>query len=92
MNNLEINTILENRFEVITIDIGNKVVCDYCNKDYTDSDEVGGILFGSNAVCPICTPELLESIAKYKEEFYIKATANLNESFRDFVYRIRKGT
>lgn len=77
--------------KVINIDPGNIVLCDLCNKDYTNSDEKGGILFSGKAVCPDCVPEFMKNIKKYKEEKYIRATAKEGESFRDFVYRIRKG-
>jgi hypothetical protein len=36
------------------IDIGRIVVCDACSADYTDSKEVGGLIFGSKAICPRC--------------------------------------
>ncbi len=39
--------------EVIWLEMGDRVVCDYCNADFTDSDESGGIYgFGSKAICP----------------------------------------
>jgi len=73
---------------VITIDMGNLVLCDYCNKDYTNSDAVGGLIFGSNAICPECEAEARASIKKYKEEFYITKEAN-GMSFRDLVLSVR---
>jgi hypothetical protein len=74
---------------VICIDPGETVLCDLCNKDYTNSDECGGILFSGKAVCPDCVGDFMKSIVKYKEERFIKALAKPNETFRDFVYRIR---
>jgi len=76
-------------FTVVTINPGKIVLCDLCNKDYTDSEEKGGFLFSGKAVCPDCAPRFMEDVKKYHEEKYIKAIANEGESFRDFVYRIR---
>jgi len=75
--------------EVITVDPGDRVLCDYCNKDYTDSEETGGILIGSYAVCPDCTPRTLESLKEYGEMDNIRAKCPDGVSFRDFVYIIR---
>lgn len=76
-------------FKIIHINPGKVVLCDLCNGNYTDSDEKGGILFSGMAVCPKCLPKFSKSIKEYKEEKFIRATAFENESFRDFVYRIR---
>lgn len=77
---------------VINIDPGNMILCDFCNKDYTeDTTSVGGILFSGHACCPDCLPEFQKGIKKYNEEKFVQATAKENETFRDFVYRIRKG-
>jgi hydrogenase maturation factor HypF (carbamoyltransferase family) len=77
--------------KVETIELGRIVLCDSCSSDYTASDEPGGILFGSNACCPVCAPQMEISALKYNEEKYIKDRAMPGESFRDFVYRIRGG-
>ena len=44
--------------KVDIMDIGNTVVCDFCNDDYTDSTSQGGCLIGSYAVCPKCTKDI----------------------------------
>lgn len=75
---------------IIQVDPGKTVLCDLCNADYTDSEETGGMLFSSKAVCPKCAIEFMKSIKKYHEESFIKATAREGESFRDFVYRVRE--
>lgn len=77
-------------FKVITIDPGKTVLCDLCNKDYTHSEEKGGLLFLSNAVCPDCVDNFMKQIKLHKEEEFIKASAQEGETFRDFVYRIRE--
>lgn len=43
--------------EITIINIGDMVLCDYCNGDYTNSDECGGLLINNNAVCPQCITE-----------------------------------
>lgn len=73
------------------IDIGDTVLCDQCNKDYTNSDEKGGFLFGSHGVCPDCAPRMMKDIEKYHEEDYIKATCPEGMSFKDFVIKLRGG-
>ena len=77
-------------FEVIHIDVGNKVFCDLCGKEYTDDERSkGGFLFGSKAVCPDCADDFMRTIKIYREEDYIRDKAHEDETFRDFVYRIR---
>lgn len=73
------------------IDIGNSVVCDGCGNDYTESDESGGILFGSSAYCPGCAPGIEESARKYSEEENIGAVCPPGVSFREWVLAIRDG-
>ena len=67
------------------------VVCDMCGKDYTNSDEQGGFLFSSKAVCPDCAPGIEESAKKYKEEKYIVARCPKGKSFRDWVVQDLRG-
>ena len=75
--------------EIIKIDIGDNVKCDYCDKNYIDSNETGGFLFGSYATCPDCAPSMLERIKGYGEEHHIKAFCPPYLSFRDWVYTLR---
>lgn len=76
--------------KTIEFDIGNTVVCDLCDKDYTNSDAVGGFVFESKGVCPECAPNFMQTIAKYGED-YIRARANPQETYRDFILRVRNG-
>lgn len=76
---------------ITTFDLGDIVLCDLCNKDYTDSTELGGFIFGSNAVCPACAPRFKASIRKHNETASIRATAKENQAFRDFVREYRGG-
>jgi hypothetical protein len=73
------------------IDIGDETLCDFCNADYTNDDAKGGILFGSNAVCPECTPRVEADAKKYNETSYIKDRAREGETFHDFCLRLRNG-
>lgn len=73
-------------FEIITIDIGDRVVCDICGGEWTDRPETGGIYgFGSKAICPDCTPGYLEAAKRHNEARYIKARCPAGKSFADWV-------
>ena len=70
-------------WEVIaTCDPGDEVICDFCNDSYTESEETGGSAIGTWAICPKCTKDLKEEPDQRAEK---------SETFRDFVYRLRKG-
>jgi hypothetical protein len=77
--------------ETKTFDLGEVVVCDLCGVDYTFSDAVGGMLFGSNGCCPECTGRMKPDVIKHDEEKYIRARANEGETFRAFCLRMRGG-
>ena len=83
---------IPDNFELESVtDIGNSVICDSCNKDYSNSDEAGGFLFGSNGYCPSCAKEALPRIKGYNEERFIKAWCPEEMSFKDFILAIRGG-
>jgi hypothetical protein len=67
------------------VSLGKTVICDQCNRDYTDSTDEGGFIFGSHAYCPKCAAESLPRIRGYGEEHYIKARCQAGQSFADFV-------
>lgn len=71
------------------VDIGEIVVCDRCNKDYTDSNESGGFIFSSSAYCSKCATEALKIIKGYGEEHFIRARCDDKTSFADFVRAYR---
>lgn len=75
--------------KIITIEPGIAVLCDLCGEDYTNSDDKSGYIFANKAVCPKCADRFMESIKHHNEEQYITLRANKDESFRDFVYRVR---
>ena len=66
------------------MDIGNTVVCDFCNDDYTESEEKGGCLIGSYAVCPKCEKDVTE-----KKD--IDQLCPPDTSFRKWVLDLRGG-
>ncbi len=72
--------------EVIRIDIGDRVVCDNCNEEWTNRPESGGLYgFGSKAIGPCCAAKIMESAKRYGEEKYIKAFCPPTKSFYDWV-------
>ncbi len=63
------------------VDIGDTVVCDFCNGEFTDSDKTGGVMIGSYAICPDCvTPALTRDADSVAAE---------GETFKAFVLRHR---
>ena len=66
------------------IKLGKTVVCDICNKDFTDSDKEGGFIFAGYAYCPECAKAGMERIKEYNEGEYIKAICPEGTSFADF--------
>jgi hypothetical protein len=77
------------KFEVIHIDPGNNVVCDWCDKDWTDNPESGGFLFQSKATCPDCADDMMEKITRYNEQHFIRDSCPEGVSFADWVRGIR---
>ena len=75
--------------EHFELDAGTTVLCDFCNKDYSDSDVSGGLLFQSKAACPSCESRMLESAKKYNEERFIKGYCPEGLSFKDWILSIR---
>lgn len=63
--------------------VGDWVVCDFCDKDYTASTASGGCIFESKAVCPVCYSSVLG------EPQFIRATCPAGKSFADFVREYR---
>ena len=75
--------------EKVDFNLGNVVLCDLCNKDYThDTTSKGGITFGSKAVCPDCTPTVEASANKYGEQHHIKHRCPPDMTFRDWVINV----
>lgn len=68
-----------------------RCLCDQCNEDYTNSDEQGGILFGSHAVCPKCEARVFDGAVKYGEVNEIRAHCPDGMSFKNWVLQLRGG-
>lgn len=80
-----------NHTNIEIIDVGNVIVCDSCNVDFTKRDDCGGFLFGTSAYCPECVVRLLPKIQEYGEESFIKAVCPTGMKFRDWVLQLRGG-
>jgi len=65
------------------IDIGEEVICDFCNNSYDDDSVEGGCFIGTYAVCPECTKDV-----KSSEEEEIEF---IQGSFRQAVLKKRNG-
>lgn len=69
--------------------VGDIVVCDICNEDYTKSEARGGMLFGSYAYCPSCMARDMPRVIANNEADRIIATCPPAMSFADFVRAAR---
>ena len=73
------------------VDIGRLVVCDWCEADYTDRPESGGVLFGSKAACPGCVADGFEERAKsFGEARFIRERCPDGVSFADWIRGMRE--
>jgi hypothetical protein len=71
------------------VPLGDTVLCDDCDTDYTASQATGGILFQSKALGPCCAPEWEESARKYGEEHFIRGRCPEGVSFAGWVRSLR---
>lgn len=70
---------------VVHMDVGDLVICDLCNKDWTHSKVSGGLLFMSKGVCPDCAPEFEKNVIKFNEQEYIRGRCPANMSHADWI-------
>jgi len=77
-------------FKVIAIGNADRVICDQCGKDWTDSKTSGGFLFVSNAICPDCAENYMKGIKEYNEEHFIRSKCPGNVSFYSYIMTMRK--
>lgn len=75
-----------------SIPCGDEVMCDFCCEDFTNSDAIGGFLFGSYALCPECARKHLPDIIQNGESRRIKEHCPPDLSFADWVRRLRYRT
>ena len=79
-------------FKREVVDLGNKVYCDSCGKEWTaDMPGDGGFLFGSKAICPDCAPRYLEGVIAYGEQNHIKARQPKGQTFHAWVIGLSPG-
>lgn len=67
------------------IDIGDMVLCDYCNADYTESEACGGGIVDSYAVCPQCIRKV------YRKGETPDVICPEGMTFKEFVLTLRNG-
>jgi hypothetical protein len=70
---------------VFNIDIGDRVVCDTCAKEYTGLPDSGGIFVGSKAICPECAPAYEEGLRKCDELHLLRSRCPADKSFERWV-------
>ena len=73
---------------ITIIDIGETVLGDLCNADYTDSEAEGGVLMGTYSICPTCAPEIIRDAERFGEPF-VRCPAQTR--FKDWVLQLRNG-
>lgn len=77
------------------IDIGEMVLCDLCNTDFSEGKEAagerGGFIYLSKGVCPRCAPDFYKLIKQYDEQEHIKALCPTTKTFREFILEKRGG-
>lgn len=69
----------------IILEPGEMVFCDDCGEDFTDSPVEGGMLFGSKALCPTCTPKWEKGAKEYGEEHFIRARCPAGKTYANWV-------
>jgi hypothetical protein len=77
--------------KIFEIDIGDSVVCDFCNADYTNSDKEGGFVIDGYGVCPDCAPDHLKTVKECNEENHISHRCPAGVSFKRFILAVRDG-
>lgn len=71
--------------EIIEVIPGDNVICDLCDKDFTDLPDQGGFLFLSKGVCPDCAPRFEAKVKEFQEEEFIRARCPPGKSFADWI-------
>ena len=70
---------------VFTINVGDRVICDWCGQEWTDRPESGGLTFVSKACCPDCAPRIRADAAAGNETHHIRSECPPELSFADWV-------
>ena len=74
----------------ITINPGRHVLCDLCNQNFSDRPELGGMIVGGYAVCPLCAPSFEQELSRQNATYMIRARCPANTSFADFIRAYRE--
>ena len=67
------------------IPVGDTVLCDSCDCDFTSRADSGGFIFESTAICPACAPSWRRLIALYGEHSMVRAVCLEGQTFASFV-------
>jgi hypothetical protein len=68
-----------------SIDIGDEVICDYCNATISDDEKEQGFFVGTNAVCQECGKDIrVSDYAKFEVE-------HVSSNFKQAVLKRRNG-
>tara|TARA_S200002703_G_scaffold36276_3_gene31404 strand:- start:1271 stop:1555 length:285 start_codon:yes stop_codon:yes gene_type:complete len=79
---------MDNMKLVHTSNIGDLVICDFCNKDGKLSK--GGVMIGSHAVCGDCSEKNNYYSKDYKYNNEIDEVFDINKTFQQNVLDYRK--
>lgn len=71
--------------------LGDGVICDWCGDDYTESEAMGGITFGSKALCPKCAIKCEKDAKAFGEEHFIKHRCPPGKTFAEWVQKDLRG-
>lgn len=72
---------------VIKIDAKNTVLCDFCNKDYTNLPDEGGLLYEGYAACPKCEKDIIKKTVVNEETHLITCHC---PGFMSFAHWVRE--
>lgn len=78
-------TIRPDGITVHTLEPGNVVLCDDCCKDFTESDQEGGMLFQSKAIGPCCASKWRTRARNYDEQRFIRGQCPPDMTFANWV-------
>jgi hypothetical protein len=74
---------------ITRIELGDMVVCDLCNTDFSNSDKQGGFLIPGWGICPDCAARFREELKRNGEEHLIQAECPSGMSHKDWILSIR---
>ena len=84
----KVSEIVEDVFYEVVKRDDSSVRCDLCNKDWTESNVSGGIMFAGKSCCPECEPGMEEKALREGAEHYITARGPQSLSYSDWTTKI----